>query len=114
MITGKTAGRNPDRRFPVATPHNINTYYTIKPPDWKSECGHGPPNRPKSFVRVPTTNSWFLIPVGARDMPSQTIHIPEQLYQYVITTKEDGQSTSARASELMHRGKAAEEGKHDD
>lgn len=43
-------------------------------------------------------------------MPSQTIHIPEQLYQYVLSTKDEDQSTSARASELMRKGKQSERG----
>jgi len=50
-----------------------------------------------------------LDPVGIETMPSQSVHIPEQLYEYVITTKADEQSTSARVTELVRKGKAKEE-----
>jgi len=42
-------------------------------------------------------------------MPSQSVHIPEQLYQYVITSKAEEQSTSARITELVRKGKRTEE-----
>lgn len=41
-------------------------------------------------------------------MPTQTVYLPEQLYQYVITTTEEDQSTSARVSELVQKGKEVE------
>lgn len=42
-------------------------------------------------------------------MPSQTIHIPEGEYEYGITTKDNGQSTSARFAELVEKGRKYEE-----
>jgi hypothetical protein len=41
-------------------------------------------------------------------MPTQTVYLPEDLYQYVITTTGDDQSTSARVSELVEKGKEVE------
>lgn len=42
-------------------------------------------------------------------MPSQSIHIPEDDYEYGITTKANGQSTSARFAELVAKGRRYEE-----
>jgi len=42
-------------------------------------------------------------------MPSQTIHIPKQLYQYVLDTEGEDQSTSDRVRELAEKGKEVEE-----
>jgi len=52
---------------------------------------------------------WFQQPVGF-SMPTQTVYLPEQLYQYVITTTDEEQSTSARVSELVEKGKEVEAG----
>lgn len=49
----------------------------------------------------------ILHPVGAW-MPSQTIHIPKELYQYILETEAEDQTTSARATELMQKGKTVE------
>jgi len=42
-------------------------------------------------------------------MPSQTIYIQEDDYEYGITTKSNGQSTSARFAELVEKGRKYEE-----
>lgn len=42
-------------------------------------------------------------------MPSQSIHIPEDDYEYGITTREEDQSTSARFAELVAKGRRYEE-----
>jgi len=44
--------------------------------------------------------------VGA--MPSQTIHIGEDTYSWIINTKDEEQSFSARARELLQKGKEVE------
>jgi len=54
-----------------------------------------------------TTNTQH--PVGVLGVPSQTIHIQEPLYEYILLTKDDDQSTSSRACELMRQGKEMEE-----
>jgi len=41
-------------------------------------------------------------------MPSQTIHIEEETYNYISDTKDDGQSFSARVRELLDKGKEVE------
>jgi len=41
-------------------------------------------------------------------VPSQSIHIPKELYEYILATEGEDQSTSARASELMRKGKEVE------
>lgn len=51
--------------------------------------------------------SGLLQPVGSA-MPSQTVHFDEELYQYIITTKGEDQSTSDRVRELAEAGKAEE------
>lgn len=48
-------------------------------------------------------------PVGRASMPSQSTHIPEELYEYIITTKGDEQSTSARICELLEKGREVEQ-----
>jgi len=42
-------------------------------------------------------------------MPSQTIHLPEELYKYILATKGEDQSTSGRITELVKRGKEMED-----
>jgi len=46
-------------------------------------------------------------PVGAT-VPSQTIHIPKELYQYILDTEGDN-TTSGRAVELMEKGMEVEQ-----
>jgi len=41
-------------------------------------------------------------------MPSQTIHIEEETYNYISDTKDDGQSFSGRVRELLNKGKEVE------
>jgi len=47
-------------------------------------------------------------------MPSQSIHIPEDDYEYGITTKDQDQSTSARFAELIEKGRKYENGDADE
>lgn len=54
-----------------------------------------------TFPSAPTTTN--------SKMPSQSIHIPENDYEYGITTKKEGQSTSARFAELIEKGRRYEE-----
>jgi len=42
-------------------------------------------------------------------VPSQTIHIYEPLYEYILQTKGDDQSMSERVRELLQKGKEVEE-----
>jgi len=42
-------------------------------------------------------------------MPTQTAYLSEELYQYVLTTKEEEQSTSSRIAELVEKGKEVEQ-----
>lgn len=37
-------------------------------------------------------------------MPTQTVYLPEEVYQHVVSTKADDQSTSARVTELVQQG----------
>lgn len=41
-------------------------------------------------------------------MPSQTIHIREDTYKWIIETKGEEQSFSERARELLRKGKEVE------
>jgi len=41
-------------------------------------------------------------------MPTQTVYLPEELYQYVVTTTAEDQSTSSRVSELVEKGREVE------
>lgn len=67
-----------------------------------SRGAHGP-------QQLPQQNTNTQHPVGAKGMPSQTIHIPEELYEYTLSTKGDEQSTSKRVCELLQKGKEMEE-----
>lgn len=42
-------------------------------------------------------------------MPTQTAYLSEELYQYVLSTKDEEQSTSSRIAELVKKGKGVEE-----
>ena len=42
-------------------------------------------------------------------MPSQTVHIPEGMYEYILLSKADDQSTSGRVTELLQKGRKREE-----
>jgi len=50
----------------------------------------------------------LLHPVGFA-MPSQTIHFGEELYQFIIQSKGEEQSTSDRVRELTEAGREVEE-----
>jgi len=41
-------------------------------------------------------------------MPTQTAYFGEELYQYILETKGEDQTTSARVSELVEKGKEVE------
>jgi len=93
----KTAGQRGRATFPVATAHNIYTYYAKGDLFWKIFVGH-----------TPHIWCWNQKPVGER-MPTQTVYLREELYEYVLTTTDDEQSTSARVSELVAKGKGVEQ-----
>lgn len=76
--------------------HSINR----SPPRWIT----------RDFPNARTTGLWSLLPVGALHVPSQSIHIPKDVYEYILDTEEDEQSTSARATELMRKGMEQEQG----
>lgn len=78
---------------------------TITRVESNTELGY---NRPAQA----TTNYFgcgMLHPVGEQQMPSQTIHLPEELYKYILATKGEDQSTSGRITELVKRGKEMED-----
>ena len=64
--------------------------------------------------RTQTTRPNLQVPTPCRvlRMPSQSVHIPEELYQWILDTKRDDQSTSKRVTKLLEKGKAWEE-KHE-
>lgn len=100
-INHQTARREPPAAFPVTTAHNIYTYNTMTNPSWNLNLAQAPKT-------LPTISNNTQQPVGV-SVPSQTIHIPEDLYEYLLSTKDEDQSTSARATELMQQGKDTEE-----
>ena len=53
----------------------------------------------------------LLHPVGL-GVPSQTVHFPEETYQWLLDSKREGQSMSNRVAQLVEKGKAWEE-KHE-
>jgi len=66
-------------------------------------------NRVQYWPNPPQTLPYrHLYPVGRARMPSQSVHFPEQLYEYIISTKGEDQSTSARIAELVEKGKQME------
>ena len=70
-------------------------------PSWNLNLAQAPKT-------LPTVSNNTQQPVGV-SVPSQTIHIPEELYEYLLSTKDESQSTSARATELMEQGRETEE-----
>lgn len=65
------------------------------------------PHGPQHFPQTPPYSHQN--PVGRASMPSQSTHIPEELYEYIITTKGEDQSTSARVCELIEKGREVEQ-----
>lgn len=103
-MTALIAGRNPPSPRKLATAHTIYTYYkggwsTLQIKSYLGGVAH-------VIINYTTTNNQQ--PVGAR-MPTQTAYLSEELYQYVIETKEEEQSTSARIAELVEKGKGVEQ-----
>jgi predicted CopG family antitoxin len=42
-------------------------------------------------------------------MPTQTAYFGEEVYQYILESKDEDQTTSARIAELVEKGKEVEQ-----